>query len=108
MRLYTTNANDWTAHHPLIVQEAGRIKGSGILDAEVVCLSKDGTVDFDKLHSRIHDQRAVAIAFDLLMLDGNDLRRKPRLSSARRPFARVALMPYRASETSCGKIIPPP
>ncbi len=76
VRLYTMNANDWTARYPLIVQEAGRIKGSAILDAEAVCLSKDGTADFDKLHSRIHDQRAVALAFDLLMLDGNDLRRK--------------------------------
>ncbi len=59
------------------MREAGRIKGSAILDAEAVCLSKDGTADFDKLHSRIRDQRAVALAFDLLMLDGNDLRRKP-------------------------------
>ena len=33
--------------------------------------------DFADLHSRIFDHLAVACAFDLLMLDGEDLRRKP-------------------------------
>jgi bifunctional non-homologous end joining protein LigD len=33
--------------------------------------------DFDRLHSRFFDQVVVACAFDLLMLSGDDLRRKP-------------------------------
>jgi bifunctional non-homologous end joining protein LigD len=32
---------------------------------------------FDALHSRVNDERASACAFDLLMLNGDDLRRKP-------------------------------
>jgi bifunctional non-homologous end joining protein LigD len=33
--------------------------------------------DFGLLHSRCFDQVAVACAFDLLMLNGDDMRRKP-------------------------------
>ena len=44
---------------------------------EVVCVSKDGVPDFDALHSRTNDHVAVACAFDLLMLNGDDMRRKP-------------------------------
>ena len=38
----------------------------------------EGVADFDALHSRIMGSCfAVACAFDLLMLDGDDLRRRP-------------------------------
>src|SRR5262249_52400048 len=54
-----------------------RINGTAILDAEVVWLGLDGGPDFDALHSRANDQNASACAFDLMMLNGDDLRRKP-------------------------------
>ena len=76
MRLYTINGNNWTDRYPRIVEEAIRIKSSAILDAEVVCAGKDGVPDFEELHSRIFDHLAVACAFDLLMLNGEDFRRK--------------------------------
>ena len=77
VRLYTMNGNDWTKRYPRIVEEAARIKGAAIIDAEVVCLSHDGAADFDRLHSRVADDCAIALGFDLLMRDGDDLRRKP-------------------------------
>jgi bifunctional non-homologous end joining protein LigD len=77
VRLYTMNAADWTKRYPRIVEHAARIKGSAIIDAEVVWLDADGVAQFDALHSRVMDQAAVACAFDLLMIDGDDLRRKP-------------------------------
>ena len=77
VRLYTMNGADWTERYPRVVEEAARIKGAAILDAEVVCLSPDGVADFDRLHSRIADDCAIALGFDLLMRDGDDLRRKP-------------------------------
>ena len=77
VRLYTTNGADWTKRYPRIVEQAARIKGSAIIDAEVVCLDPGGVTDFDALHSRTMDAVAVACAFDLLMLDGDDLRRRP-------------------------------
>jgi bifunctional non-homologous end joining protein LigD len=33
--------------------------------------------DFDALHSRVNDDTAFAYAFDLLLLDGDDIRRSP-------------------------------
>jgi ATP-dependent DNA ligase len=68
---------DWSDRYPLIAAEAARLKGSTILDAEVVCASKDGVPDFDARHSRSNDHVAVACAFDLLMLNGDDMWRKP-------------------------------
>jgi len=77
VRLFTMNGNDWTKRYPLIVEEAARIKGAAVLDAEVVCLSPEGVADFDRLHSRVADDCAIALGFDLLMLNGDDLRRRP-------------------------------
>jgi bifunctional non-homologous end joining protein LigD len=77
VRLYTMNAADWTGRYPLIIERAVRIKGSAIIHAEVVCLDAEGIADFDALHSRTLDHTAVACAFDLLMLDGDDQRRRP-------------------------------
>ncbi len=77
VRLYTMNGNNWTARYPRIVDEATRIKLMAILDAEVVCLDKDGHSHFDTLHSRCSDHLAVACAFNRLMIDGDDLRRRP-------------------------------
>jgi ATP-dependent DNA ligase len=42
----------------------------------VIC-GKDGRSDFEKLHSHGYDDQVVLYAFDLIELDGNDLRREP-------------------------------
>ena len=73
VRLFTMNGADLSKRYPRIVEEAARIKGSAVMDAEVVCLVKKGVPDFDMLHSRTADHLAVACAFDLLMHDGDDL-----------------------------------
>ena len=59
-----------------IVEAAARIKGSAVMDAEVVYLDEKGVANFDTLHSRTADHLAVACAFDLLMVNGDDLRRQ--------------------------------
>jgi bifunctional non-homologous end joining protein LigD len=76
VRLFTMNGNDWTKRYPRIVEEAARLRAPLIIDAEVVHLSTDGVPDFDALHSRVADDKAVALAFDLL-LSGDDIRRQP-------------------------------
>ena len=77
VRLYTMNGSNWTDRYPRIIEEASRIKGVAILDAEVVYLDDKGVAQFGTLHSRTVDQQAVACAFDLLMRDGDVLRRRP-------------------------------
>jgi bifunctional non-homologous end joining protein LigD len=59
-----------------IVEAAAHIKGSAVMDAEVVYLDEKGVANFDTLHSRTADHLAVACAFDLLMVNGDDLRRQ--------------------------------
>jgi bifunctional non-homologous end joining protein LigD len=77
VKLYTINGADWSKRYTMIVEAAGRIQGSAILDAEVVSLDSDGITRFDALHSRVNDGSAVACAFDLLMFNGDDFRRRP-------------------------------
>jgi bifunctional non-homologous end joining protein LigD len=62
VRLFTMNGNDWTKRYPRIVEEAARLREPLIIDAEVVCLDRKGVPDFDALHSRIADEKAVALA----------------------------------------------
>jgi bifunctional non-homologous end joining protein LigD len=89
VRLYTMNGADWSERYPLIAKAAARIKGSAIIDAEVVCLDAEGVADFDALHSRAMDHAAIACAFDLLMRNGADLRKRPL--SERKATLRKAL-----------------
>ena len=46
------------------------------MDAECCCAGENGVTDFDALHSRMNDG-TFAYAFDLLALDGADVRRLP-------------------------------
>jgi bifunctional non-homologous end joining protein LigD len=43
----------------------------------VIRQDQHGRADFDRLHSRCFGQEAIACAFDLLRLVGDDLRRRP-------------------------------
>ena len=90
------NGNDWTERYPRIVEEAARLRAPLIIDAEVVHLSADGVRDFDALHSRTADDKAVALAFDLL-LSGDDIRRQPLME---RKTALCSAKRTRASNTS--------
>jgi bifunctional non-homologous end joining protein LigD len=83
------NGADWSERYPLIVKAAGRIKGSAIIDAEVACLDAEGVADFDALHSRTMDHAAIACAFDLLVHNEVNLRKRPL--SERKATLRKAL-----------------
>ncbi len=77
VRLYTMNAADWTDRYPLIVEAAARLKRDAVFDCEVTCPDEYGRADFDRLHSRCFEHEAIACAFDLLRLDGDDLLQLP-------------------------------
>jgi len=62
----------------MIVEAALRNRCSSFLvDGEAVLLGVDGISDFDGLHSRKHNDEVQLSAFDILMIDGDDLRRLP-------------------------------
>jgi ATP-dependent DNA ligase len=59
-----------------------------VIDGEAVILGVDGVPDFDTLHSRKHDHEVQLYAFDILALDGDDLRPLP-LSLRKTNLARL-------------------
>ena len=48
-----------------------------MIDGEAVLLGIDGRSEFNGLHSRKHDDEVMFYAFDILVSDGEDLRRLP-------------------------------
>ena len=77
VKLYTMSGADWSKRYPRIVEEAARIKGHAIIDAEVVYLDRKGVAQFELLHNRSNDHEALALGFDLLALNGDDIRKRP-------------------------------
>src|SRR6185437_11347205 len=58
------------------------------IDGEAVVLGVDGVADFNALHSRKHDHEVQLYAFDILSMDGDDLRVLP-LSMRKTNLARL-------------------
>jgi ATP-dependent DNA ligase len=78
VRIKTRRGYDLTDRFPVIVEAAGLLRASSfILDGEGVVLRQDGVSDFDRLHSRHHDDEVQLRGFDLLELNGIDLREQP-------------------------------
>jgi bifunctional non-homologous end joining protein LigD len=78
MRLYSRPDNDLTDRFPLIVEAlAGLQSRSCIVDGEAVCCDDDGRPSFDRIRYRRYDASVFLYAFDLIELDGDDLRREP-------------------------------
>jgi bifunctional non-homologous end joining protein LigD len=87
VRLFTRRGYDWTERYPLICKAVATIPAlSTTIDGEAVSCDAGGVAVFDRLQSRDHDADVFLYAFDLLELDGKDLRarslevRKDRLA----------------------------
>ena len=78
VRLITRNGYDWTNRYPWIVEASLKNRQKQfIIDGEAVILGVDGIPDFNALHSRRLDDEVQLYAFDILALDGEDLRPLP-------------------------------
>jgi bifunctional non-homologous end joining protein LigD len=89
VRLWTRNGHDWSDRFPLISEAALRNRNSSfVIDGEAVLLGVDGRSDFKGLHSRKHDAEVEFYAFDMLVSDGEDLRKLP-LSMRKTNLARL-------------------
>jgi bifunctional non-homologous end joining protein LigD len=89
VRLFTRNGHDWTKRYPWIVESAlkNRMKHF-VIDGEAVILGVDGVSDFNALHSGKHNDEVQLYAFDVMALDGDDLRQIP-LSMRKTNLARL-------------------
>jgi bifunctional non-homologous end joining protein LigD len=78
VRLLTRNGHDWGPRYPLIIEAVVALRvRSCLIDGEAVCCDDNGVAVFAKLHQRRNDRHVLLRAFDLLELDGKDLRRDP-------------------------------
>jgi ATP-dependent DNA ligase len=78
VKLYSRPGNDLTDRFPLIVEALARLRPrSCILDGEAVACSEDGIASFDRIRYSQHDASVFLCAFDLVELNGDDLRRDP-------------------------------
>jgi ATP-dependent DNA ligase len=78
VKLYSRPGNDLTDRFPLIVEALAKLRPrSWIIDGEAVACGDDGIASFDRIRYRHHDASVFLYAFDLIELDGDDLRRDP-------------------------------
>jgi bifunctional non-homologous end joining protein LigD len=78
--VFTRRGNHWTKRFKKIADDAWHISaGSAIIDGEVVVPAADGTTDFSVLQNQLRGKsdKIVMVAFDLLYLNGYDLRKMP-------------------------------
>jgi len=78
VKLLSRNGLDWTWRFPLIVETARKMRQKQfIIDGEICVLDVRGISNFNALHSNRHNEEAQLYAFDILALDGDDLRDQP-------------------------------
>jgi ATP-dependent DNA ligase len=78
VKLYSRSGNDLTYRFPLIVDALSKLcSRSCIIDGEAVACGDDGIASFDHIRYRRHDASVFFCGFDLIELDGEDIRRDP-------------------------------
>lgn len=78
VRVYTRRGADWTKRFPRIVQAVRRLKATSVLiDGEGIVYDGKGMPSFALLHSHEYDKEVSLCAFDLLELNGTQVRKQP-------------------------------
>jgi bifunctional non-homologous end joining protein LigD len=80
VRCFTRGGYDWADRFPAIVDAARRLRATSFLiDGEAVVCRPDGLSDFDALRFGRRAREVTLAAFDLIELQGDDLRDEPLL-----------------------------
>src|SRR5438128_11129134 len=89
VRLYSRPGNDLTRRFPLVVDALSRLRSrSCIIDGEAVACDDNGVASFDLVRHHRANGSVFLYAFDLIELNGDDLRRDP-LEVRKDPLAGV-------------------
>jgi bifunctional non-homologous end joining protein LigD len=78
-RVFTRNGYDWSDRYPSIVRAAANLRcKSAIIDGEAIVQDGNGVSDFEALSSAMQwrPHSIILYAFDLMHLDGKDLRQQ--------------------------------
>ena len=96
--LYSRNLNDILRKYPSVCQALARIKHEAVLDGELVALDERGRSRFQLLQNAEREPtRVLYCVFDLLYLDGKDLRGKTlleRKAALKRTLPKSPLLLY--------------
>lgn len=97
VRIYTRRGLDWTSKfEPLLRPLLDLPFRSALIDGEAAVADKDGRTDFGALQDRMAEGKGRGIGyymFDLLFLDGEDIRKKPLLERKAKLAVRLADQP---------------
>jgi bifunctional non-homologous end joining protein LigD len=89
VRLWTRYGTDFTGRLPAIADAVRALPAdNALIDGEAVVFLPDGHSDFAALTTRAGGEQAAFVAFDLLGLEGEDLRSRP-LEERREALARL-------------------
>ena len=78
VRLITRGGHDWSDRYSLVAAAVAALAvASCLIDGEAIACDAEGLADFQLLRRRRHDYAVTLCAFDLLELDGHDLRDQP-------------------------------
>ena len=78
VRLFTRNGYDFGERFPLIVAAVEALPANScVVDGEAIGCDERGLSVFEMIRWRQHDNSVSLCAFDLMELDGEDLRREP-------------------------------
>jgi bifunctional non-homologous end joining protein LigD len=78
VRLTSRNGHDFSKRFPLIMEAVEALPArSCVVDGEAIACDDHGLSVFEMIRWRHHDKAVTLCAFDLLELDGEDLRREP-------------------------------
>ena len=89
VRLWTRYGTDFTGSCPAIADAVRSLPvDKALIDGEAVVFRPDGHSDFAALRTKVGGEQASLVAFDLLNLEGADLRQRP-LEERREALAQV-------------------
>jgi bifunctional non-homologous end joining protein LigD len=78
VKVLSRSGLDWTWRYPFIVEAALKMRQKRfMIDGEICVLDVRGISDFNALHSNRHNEEAQLYAFDIVVLEGDDLRHLP-------------------------------
>ena len=94
VRLITRNGNDLAARFPLAVEAVAALPvRSCVIDGEAIVCNDNGLAVFDLIRGHGTNPRAVLCAFDLLEVNGEDIRGEP-IEGRKRRLTGVLRLPH--------------
>jgi bifunctional non-homologous end joining protein LigD len=78
LRLLTRHGTNFTDRfRPIVAAVAALRARSCLIDGEAIACDESGAASFQMLHQRRQEASVILCAFDVLELDGRDMRREP-------------------------------